>query len=311
MKVLICDPIAKEAVEKLKNGGFEVTDKSGITKEDLLKTVADFEIVIVRSATKITKEVVEAGKNLKVVFRGGVGLDNIDQNACKACGVEVLNTPGASSISVAELAIGYMFAMAREIPQASNLMKQSRWEKKRFKGYEIFGKTLGLLGFGRIGSEVAKRAAALGMKVMAYDPYVKTTNIPGVTLTGWEELIKNSDYISLHLPLTPETRNFLNIDKFAVMKKGVRIINCARGGVIEEADLYQAIKEGKVAGAAIDVFEKEPPENWKLFELDEVIGTPHLGATTVEGQFRVGMEIADTLIEKFSSSGCSGCCCCK
>ncbi|MDD5090903.1 MAG: D-2-hydroxyacid dehydrogenase [Candidatus Wallbacteria bacterium] len=301
MKILICDPIAKDAVEKLKNACFTVDDKGGITKEDLLKVIAEYEVMIVRSATKVTKEVVEAGKNLKVVFRGGVGLDNIDQEACKAKGVEVLNTPGASSISVAELAIGYMFALAREIPQATTLMKQSKWEKKRFKGAELYRKTLGLLGLGRIGSEVAKRAAALGMNVLAYDPYVKKTELPNTKMVTWEELLKNSDYISLHLPLTPETKHFLNRDKFAMMKKGVRIVQCSRGGVIEENDLYEAVKSGLVAGAAMDVFEKEPTENWKLFELDQVIGTPHLGATTVEGQFRVGMEMADVLIAKFAA----------
>ncbi|MDD2716206.1 MAG: hydroxyacid dehydrogenase [Candidatus Wallbacteria bacterium] len=310
MKILICDPIAKEAVEKMKQSGFEVSDKGGITPDELLKIISDYEIMIVRSATKVTKDVINAGKKLKVIFRGGVGTDNIDKEAAKANKIEVLNTPGASSISVAELAIGYMFAMAREIPQATALMKQSKWEKKAFKGYELYQKTLGLLGIGRIGSEVAKRAAALGMKVLAYDPFVKKTDLPNTKLVSWEELLKNSDYISLHLPLTNETKYFLNKDKFAMMKKGVRIIQCARGGIINENDLYEAIKAGQVAGAAIDVYEKEPPENWKLFELPQVIGTPHLGATTVEGQFRVGMEMAEVLAGKFGKEcGCS--CGCK
>lgn len=301
MNILVCDPIAKEAIKRLQNAGFIVDEKIGMAKEELIQTIPDYEIVIVRSATKITREVLESAPKLKVVFRGGVGLDNIDQEVAKEKGIKVLNTPGASSISVAELAIGFMFSLARRIPLANMSTKQGKWEKKLFKGSELFGKTLGLLGAGRIGCEVAKRAVALGMNVIAYDPYVKKSNVDGMELVEFDRVIRESDYISLHMPLTDKTKHLLNKEQFEMMKDGVRIIQCARGGIIDEDALYDAIKEGKVIGVGIDVYENEPAKENRLFELDEVIATPHIGASTIEGQLRVGMEIADRLIEMFAS----------
>lgn len=301
MNILVCDPIAKEAIKRLQNAGFIVDEKIGMAKEELIQTIPDYEIVIVRSATKITREVLENAPKLKVVFRGGVGLDNIDQEVAKEKGIKVLNTPGASSISVAELAIGFMFSLARRIPLANMSTKQGKWEKKLFKGSELFGKTLGLLGAGRIGCEVAKRAVALGMNVIAYDPYVKKSNVDGMELVEFDRVIRESDYISLHMPLTDKTKHLLNKEQFEMMKDGVRIIQCARGGIIDEDALYDAIKEGKVIGVGIDVYENEPAKENRLFELDEVIATPHIGASTIEGQLRVGMEIADRLIEMFAS----------
>lgn len=301
MNILVCDPIAKEAIKRLQNAGFIVDEKIGMAKEELIQTIPDYEIVIVRSATKITREVLESAPKLKVVFRGGVGLDNIDQEVAKEKGIKVLNTPGASSISVAELAIGFMFSLARRIPLANMSTKQGKWEKKLFKGSELFGKTLGLLGAGRIGCEVAKRAVALGMNVIAYDPYVKKSNVDGMELVEFDRVIRESDYISLHMPLTDKTKHLLNKEQFEMMKDGVRIIQCARGGIIDEDALYDAIKEGKVIGVGIDVYENEPAKENRLFELDEVIATPHIGASTIEGQLRVGMEIADRLIEMFVS----------
>jgi len=299
-KVLICDPIANEAVEMMQNAGLNVTVKVGMDKSELLKVIPEYNVAVVRSATKITREVIEAGKELKLVYRGGVGLDNIDRVAAKEHGVEVMNTPGASSISVAELAIGYMFALARRIPQVTSSTREGKWEKKKFKGVEIFGKTLALLGVGRIGGEVAKRAISLGMSIIAYDPYIKVSPVEGMKMVSLDEAVKNADYISLHMPLTGETHHMLNKERFDLMKKDVRIVHCARGGIIDENALYNAIKEGKVAGAAIDVYESEPAKENKLFELEEVICSPHIGASTAEGQSRVGIELSEGIIKRFS-----------
>jgi len=300
VKVLICDAIANEAIEKMQNAGLDVTVKIGMDKSELLKVIPDYDVAVVRSATKITREVIEAGKNLKLVYRGGVGLDNIDRVAAKEHGIEVMNTPGASSISVAELAIGYMFALSRKIPQATASTKSGKWDKKSFKGNEIFGKTLALLGLGRIGTETAKRAKALGMKVIAYDPYVKQSPLPELNLVSLDNALKQADYISLHMPLTDETHHIINKEKFKLMKTGVRIVQCARGGILDEKALYDAIKDGKVAGAAIDVYESEPAKENALFELDEIICSPHIGANTAEGQLRVGIELAEGIIERFA-----------
>jgi D-3-phosphoglycerate dehydrogenase len=227
--------------------------------------------------------------------RGGVGLDTIDHEYARSKGITVMNTPMASSASVAELAIGFMFALARSIYKATASMKSEKWEKKAFEGDEIGGKTLGLIGIGNIGSEVAKRANALGMTVVAYDPYVKSAE--GVKMVTLDELLSQSDYISLHLPKTKESADMIGKAQFEKMKTGVRIVNCARGGILNEDALYEALTNGKVAGAALDVFAEEPPTDWKLLKLDNVIGSPHIGAATKEAQSRVGAEVADKLIE--------------
>jgi D-3-phosphoglycerate dehydrogenase len=291
MKVLVSDPLAKEGIEILKKAGIEVVEKTGLSPEDLAKVIPEFDGIIVRSATKVTKEVIEAGKNLKVIGRAGIGLDNVDRETAKAKGIKVLNTPTATSISVAELALGMMFGAARRIPQATASTKAGKWEKKQFKGFEVFGKKLGIIGIGRIGTELAKRAQALGMDVMAYDPNVKTHG--HAKIVDLDTLMKESDYISLHIPKTDETAHILNKAAFDKMKDGVVIINCARGGVVDENALYDAIKAGKVRIAGVDVYESEPAKENKLFELDQVIVTPHIGAQTSEGQLRAGTQIAE------------------
>lgn len=291
MKVLISDPIAKEGIEILRNSGFEVMEKTGMAPEELIKTIPDFDAIIVRSATKVTKEVIEAGKKLRVIGRAGVGLDNVDAEAAKAKGIKVVNTPAATSISVAELALGMMLSAARMIPQATASTKAGKWEKKRFHGFELFGKTLGIIGIGRIGTELAKRAKAMGMDVLAYDPLVKSSDY--AKLVDFDTLLKESDFISLHIPKTKETTHILNKSAFEKMKTGVVIVNCARGGVVDEDALYDAIVSGKVKVACLDVYENEPAKEHKLFSLEQVILTPHIGAQTEEGQQRAGVQIAE------------------
>ncbi len=298
MNVLICDPVADSAINKMKEAGLDVTVKTGMDKEELIKVIPDFDAMVVRSATKVRKDVIDVASNLKLIVRGGVGLDNIDVKYAQSKGIEVRNTPAASTRSVAELAIGYMFALARMIPQATISMKEGKWEKKRFKGTELMGKTLGLIGTGRIGSETARIAMAIGMSVIGYDPYIKEPPVSGMTLvSSMDEIFEKSDYISLHLPLTDETKHMINKEKLSKMKKSAFLVNCARGGIIEENDLYEALKEGIIAGAALDVYEEEPPTDRKLFELDNFLCSPHVGASTKEGQGRVGDEVADIIID--------------
>ena len=295
MKVLICDKTEKDAIEQMRAAGLQVDVRDEITPEELPNVLPAYDGMVVRSRTKVRQPLIEVCPNLKVIVRGGVGLDTIDADYAKSRGITVMNTPLASSASVAELAIGYMFALARSIFQASSSMKSEKWEKKQFEGVELGGKTLGLVGIGNIGKEVARRANALGMTVLAYDPYVKSAE--GVKIVALEELLQASDYISLHLPKTKESAGMLGTDAFAKMKPGVRIINCARGGIIDEQALYEALTSGKVAGAALDVYAEEPPTDWKLVKLPNVIGSPHIGAATKEAQGRVGAEVAQKLID--------------
>ncbi len=291
MKVIITDPIAPAGVQLLRDAGFTVDERPGLKPDELIKVIPDYDAIIVRSATKVTAEVIEAGKNLKVIGRAGVGLDNVDRKAAEARGIKVVNTPEATSISVAELALGLMFACARSIPQATASLRAGKWEKKAFHGIELFGKTLGIIGAGRIGSELAKRALALGMKVLVARR--SDAEVRYGERCDMDRLLAESDFISLHIPKTPETYHILNREAFAKMKKGVIIINCARGGVIDEEALYEALQSGQVAMAALDVFEKEPLDDYKLFSLPQVIGTPHIGAQTKEGQYRAGVQIAE------------------
>ena len=295
MKILICDKTEKDAIEMMRAAGLTVDTNFEVTPEELPNVLPNYDGCVVRSRTKIRQPLIDVCPNLKVIVRGGVGLDNIDAEYARSKGVTVMNTPQASSASVAELAIGYMFALARSICKATETMKAEKWEKKAFEGTELGGKTLGLIGVGNIGKETAKRASALGMTVIAYDPYVK--DLPGVKLVGLDELLAAADYISLHLPKTKESANMIGKAQFEKMKTGVRIVNCARGGIVDEAALYEALTGGKVAGAALDVFAEEPPTDWKLLKLDNVIGSPHIGAATVEAQTRVGAEVAQKLID--------------
>ncbi len=295
MKILVCDKTEKEAVEQMRAAGLQVDVRDDITPEDLPKVLPAYDGMVVRSRTKVRQPLIDVCPNLKVIVRGGVGLDTIDADYARSKGITVMNTPMASSASVAELAIGYMFALARSLHQATASLKGEKWEKKLFEGDELGGKTLGLIGVGNIGKEVARRAGALGMTVLAYDPYVKA--IDGARLVTLDDLLAKADYISLHLPKTKESAGMLGKEAFAKMKNGVRIINCARGGIIDEQALYEALTSGKVAGAALDVYAQEPPTDWKLIKLPNVIGSPHIGAATKEAQGRVGAEVAQKLIE--------------
>jgi D-3-phosphoglycerate dehydrogenase / 2-oxoglutarate reductase len=295
MKVLICDKTEPEAVVQMQAAGLDVDVRDRITPEELFEAIPAYHAIVVRSRTKVTAPVLDKAANLKVIVRGGVGLDNIDLASAERRGISVLNTPNASSISVAELAIGYMFALARHIHQATLSMKDGHWEKKKFEGTELNGKTLGIVGLGRIGIEVARRAHALGMAVIIYDPYVHETSQG--ELMELEPVLKKSDYITFHLPYNDETHNLIGPAQFSMMKPGVRIIDCARGGILDEDALYDAIVSGKVAGAALDVFAEEPVYGHKLFSLDQVLGSPHIGAATKEAQARVGAEVAEKLVE--------------
>src|SRR5512136_1084383 len=265
MKILVCDKTESECIERMRAAGLTVDTNFEITPEELPNVLPGYDGMVVRSRTKVRQALIDLCPNLKVIVRGGVGLDTIDAEYARSKGITVMNTPKASSASVAELTIGFMFALARSIYKATDSMKAEKWEKKSFEGDEIGGKTLGLVGIGNIGKEVARRANALGMTVLAYDPYVKQSD--GVKLVTLDELLAASDYISLHLPKTKESARLMGKEQFAKMKKGVRIVNCARGGIIDEAALYDALVEGKVAGAALDVYAEEPPTDWKLIKL--------------------------------------------
>jgi D-3-phosphoglycerate dehydrogenase len=295
MKILICDKTEKEAIEQMRAAGLQVDVRDDITPEELPAVLPAYEGMVVRSRTKVRQPLIDACPKLKVIVRGGVGLDTIDADYARSKGITVMNTPLASSASVAELAVAYMFALARSIYQASASMKSEKWEKKLFEGDELGGKMLGLIGIGNIGREVARRANALGMTVMAYDPYVKSAE--GVKMASLDDVLEQSDYISLHLPKTKESAGMLGADAFGKMKTGVRIINCARGGIVDEQALYVALTAGKVAGAALDVFAEEPPMDWNLMKLPNVIASPHIGAATKEAQGRVGAEVSQKLIE--------------
>ena len=296
MKILVCDKTESEAIEQMRAAGLIVDIRDDITPEQLPGVLPAYDGMVVRSRTKVRQPLLEVCPNLKVIVRGGVGLDTIDVEFARSKGITVMNTPLASSDSVAELTIGYMFALARSIYQATATLKAEKWDKKSFEGDEIGGKTLGLIGIGNIGKAVASRATALGMTVNAYDPYVKT--VVGVKLiANLDELLAQADYISLHLPKTKESTGMIAKAQIDKMKNGVRIINCGRGGIVDENALYDALTSGKVAGAALDVFAEEPPTDWKLVKLPNVIGSPHIGAATKEAQGRVGAEVAEKLIE--------------
>ena len=295
MKVLICDNLEQAGIDQFKGKGSVKADVvAAMTPAELKRKISRYDGIIVRSATKITGDLLKSAQRLKVVGRAGIGLDNIDVSAASRKGVVVMNTPGANAITTAEHAISLLLALSRHIPQATASLKAGKWEKKKFMGVEIFNQTLGIIGFGNIGQVVADRAQGLKMKVIVYDPFLSKETMAkmGVEKVTFDQLLKLSDYITIHTPLNKDTNNLLDKKAFQKMKKGVRIINCARGGIVNEKDLFTAIKQGKVAGAALDVFENEPPGDHPLFGLDEVIGTPHLGASTSQAQARVAEVIA-------------------
>jgi len=303
MKVLVCDSISARGVERMREACIDVDVQDTITPEGLLQVIPGYDAMVVRSRTKVRKPVLDAAKQLKVIVRGGVGVDNIEVDYAQAKGVKVLNTPAASTDSVAELTIAYIFALSRPIVQATESLRAGKWEKAKFHGSEVQGKTLGIIGMGRIGMAVGKRAAALGMIVLGYDS--RTVGAaPFMMMVGIDELLARADYITVHIPLTEESQHMIGADTIAMMKKGVRLIDCARGGVIDEEALYDALVSGHVAGAALDVFENEPLTDHRLFSLPQVIGSPHMGASTAEATERIGDEVADLLVT-VNREGCS------
>lgn len=299
MKVLVSDPLDPEAVERVRAAGHDVVEKSGLAGEALIAALDGVHGLMIRGATKVTAEVLKSAKSLKVVVRAGTGLDNVDRAAAKELGVEVRNTPAANAVSVAELTIGMMLAFERHIVPATIDMRSGRWEKKKYMGRELSGRMLGLIGFGRIGREVAVRARAFGMRVAACDPALETwpESFAWVAQTKLDDLLPASDYVSLHVPLTDQTRGIVGAEALARMKPDAVLVNCARGGTVDEEALYEALKAGKLRGAALDVFSTEPPGKLRLFELENVIATPHIGASTDAAQNRAGTEAADILIE--------------
>ncbi len=298
-KVLISDKLSPAAVQIFKDRGIEVDVKTGLDRDELIKIIGEYDGLAIRSATKVTPPVLEAAKNLKVVGRAGIGVDNVDLPAATAAGVIVMNTPFGNSITTAEHAIAMMLSLARDIPQANASTHAGKWEKSKFMGVEVTGKVLGVIGCGNIGSIVADRGLGLRMKVIAFDPFLTPERAQdlGVEKVELEDLLKRADFITLHTPLTDKTRNILNAENLAKCKKGVRIVNCARGGLIVEADLKAAIESGHVAGAALDVFEEEPAKENALFGMEQVICTPHLGASTNEAQENVALQVAEQMAD--------------
>jgi D-3-phosphoglycerate dehydrogenase len=296
-KILITDGLDTIGQTILRKSS-SVEDRTGISADDLLDIISEFDAMVVRGRTKVTAEIFQAAKNLKVVGRAGVGVDNIDLEAAQSHGVTVVNAPTATSLAVAELTFGLMLAMAREIPRADAGMKSGEWLKKSLGGIELNGKTLGILGMGRIGSEVGQRARAFGMQVLGYDPLIPTDEIQrrGAFPASLDQIYSQSDFISLHLPLTYETRNMVGVDAFRRMKNGVRLVCAARGGIVNESALLLALNSGKVAGAALDVFAQEPPGASELVAHPKMIATPHIGAQTAEAQARAAEDIANEVL---------------
>jgi len=296
-KVLISDDLSPRAAEIFRDRGIEVDVETGLGEDELIARIGAYDGLAVRSATKVTSKVLEAAGNLKVVGRAGIGVDNIDVDAATQRGIVVMNTPVGNSITTAEHAIALMLALARELPAANASTQAGKWEKKRFLGVEVTGKTLGLIGAGNIGSIVASRAQGLKMRVIAYDPFLSPERAEdlGMEKVELDELYARADFVTLHVPLTDTTRNLIDKAAFAKMKKGVRLVNCARGGIVVEDDLLAALESGQVAGAALDVFTVEPARENVLFGRDDVIATPHLGAATTEAQEKVALQVAEQM----------------
>lgn len=304
-KILVLDKLAKEGVKVLEKD-FTVDYVEKISPDELKKTVNDYAAIIVRSQTQLTKDIIEHATKVRVMGRAGVGVDNIDVDAATKKGIIVMNAPGGNTISTCEHAFAMMMSLSRNIPQAHITMKDGVWEKSKFKGVELHSKRLGIIGLGRIGSEFAKRALSFSMKVFAYDPYISEEKAKslGVSKVPLEEIIKNSDYITIHLPLTEETKDLISEKELAQMKPNCFLINCARGGIVNEKALYNALKEKRIKGAALDVFEKEPPEKENpLLKLDNIVLTPHLGASTDEAQISVAIEMAECVRDVLKGKG--------
>ena len=295
-RILVSDNLAAEGIEIFRNTpGIEVDVRTKMTPDELKAVIGQYDGLVIRSATKVTQEVIERADKLAVVGRAGIGLDNVDIPAASKRGVVVMNTPGGNAVTTGEHTIAMMLSLVRQIPQATASMKAGKWEKNKFTGHEFLNKTLGIIGTGRVGSIVADRAQGLKMKVLAYDPFIapEAAKQMGIVLASLDDIFCQADIITVHTPLTKETRGLINAAAFAKMKKGVYILNCARGGIINEQDLHDALVSGRVAGAALDVFEEEPAKNTALIALDNVICTPHLGASTDEAQINVAIAIAE------------------
>lgn len=302
-KILISDPLSEDGIFPLREAdNIEVVIDIGLSPDELLNKIGDFDGILVRSQTQVTREVIEKGHNLKVIGRAGVGVDNIDLDAATENGIIVVNAPDGNTNSAAEHTMAMIMALARNIPQAYMSIKNKKWDRKSYVGIELRDKTLGIVGLGRIGAEVARRAKGQRMNVIAYDPFFskEKAEAMGIGYGTLDEVLEAGDFITVHTPLLKETRHLINADAFAKMKDGVRVINCARGGIINEDDLYDAIIGGKVAGAALDVFEEEPAIDHKVLELNEVIATPHLGASTVEAQENVAIDVSHDVVRILS-----------
>lgn len=307
MKILVSDPLSEEGLKILKEvKDFQVDVRTELKPEALKEAIKDYDALIVRSATKVNKDIINAAGKLKVIGRAGVGLDNVDSEAATQKGIIVMNTPGGNTISTAEHTVSMILSLSRNIPQANVSTRAGEWKRSKFMGVELYNKTLGIIGLGRIGKEVAKRCLSFGMKILAYDPFLsrEAAETLGVEVAELTDIFERADYITVHVPLTEETRHMISENEISRMKKGVRIINCARGGIIDEAALVNAVKEGKVAGAAIDVFEKEPlSADSPLLKSDNIIVTPHLGASTEEAQVNVAIEITECVRDYLLGKG--------
>ncbi|MHB8092037.1 MAG: phosphoglycerate dehydrogenase [Syntrophales bacterium] len=307
--VLISDNLSPEGLEILKcNKGIEFDFRTKMTPEELKAVIGNYDALIIRSATKVTAEVMELAGRLKVIGRAGIGLDNVDIPEASKRGIVVMNTPGGNSVTTGEHAIAMMLALNRKIPQATASMKAGKWEKSKFTGRELLNKTLGIVGIGRVGGIVADRALGLKMRVIAYDPFIspEAAEKMGITLASLDEIFTTADFISVHTPMTKETRGVINAEAFKKMKKEACVINCARGGIIDEKDLYEALVAGRIAGAALDVFEEEPTKNMALISLENVICTPHLGASTDEAQINVAVAIAKQICAYLTTGEING-----
>lgn len=301
MKILVSDSLSEEGLKILKAvKDFQVDVRTGLKPEDLKGVIKDYDALIVRSTTKVTKDIIEETENLKVIGRAGVGLDNVDLDCATEKGIVVMNAPAGNTISTCEHTMSMLLALSRNIPQTNDSTKKGEWKRAKFMGVELYKKTLGIIGLGRIGREVARRALSFGMKIKGYDPYLsrQVAEELGIEVVELEDLLKNSDFITVHVPLTDDTKHMLSFQQFDMMKNGVRVLNCARGGIIDEQALIKALGDGKVAGAGLDVFETEPPpSNSEFLKLDNVIVSCHLGASTEEAQVNVAVEIAECIVD--------------
>jgi len=291
VKILVSDKIFDEGIRLLEEKGYQVTEAWDLPKAELPKIIGEYDVLIVRSATKVKGELLENAKKLRLIGRAGEGLDNVDFERVNSMGIVLVNTPHVSYMSVAELTIGYLIALARNIVQGTESLREGKWEKEKLMGTEVNGKTLGVIGCGYIGKTVERLSIALGMRVLPVEECVYDRFIP------LAEMLPRADFITIHVPLTPHTRHMISTKEFSLMKEGVMLIDCSRGGVVDQEALYQALFSGKVKGAAIDVFEEEPPKNSKLLALNNVIATPHMGAQTYEAQLKASIQIATTVIE--------------